>query len=323
MKIQVNKKILSLILVIGSVLNLSGCQLAKEDSQYKETENLCGTFITYELDGKEYTFDDENKKYYGTFDENILDEGLDKYNFGDLKGYAIFLHKKGEGENKTNVIAGDNIFRNTKFSLNVNTEENSKEIITTEDTETVPEPDINITSEENKIEATIYVTSKFKGIIQFNPIIKEGEKYYTVREGNSIHVDGKDECSSSISASSNDTNKIINNKGSNSKSEKFTYTVTVEPVDELKSIKIKEMNSSDKVIKTKGIVHKGNNYEFKMSKNTAYIIVEETCIDKNGKEITKRTIYDRDKINNDETNHLCNYANEDNIVIPKNLYIKK
>ncbi|MCC3870103.1 hypothetical protein [Terrisporobacter mayombei] len=199
------------------------------------------------------------------------------------------------------------------------TEENSKEIITTEDTETVPEPDINATSEENKIEATIYVTSKFKGIIQFNPIIKEGKKYYTVRDGSSIHVDGEKEGISSTSASSNSTT----NDNSKSKTEKFTYTVSVEPVDELKSIKIKEISSNDTVINTKDIVHKNNDYKFKIGKNTAYIIVEEICIDKNGKEITKRTIYDRYKINNEEINHLCNYANKNGIVIPKNLYIKK
>ena len=319
MRIQTNKKILSLVLVIGSVINLSGCQLAKEDSQYKEVENLCGTFITYELDGKEYNFDDEDKKYYGTFDEDIFDEGLDKYNFGDLNGYTILLHEKGEGKNKTKETVSDNVFQNIHFSLNVNTEENSKEIITTEDTETVPEPDINVTSEENKIEATIYVTSKFKGIIQLNPIIKEGKKYYTVRDGSSIHVDGENEGISSTSASSNSTT----NDNSKSKTEKFTYTVSVEPVDELKSIKIKEISSNDTVINTKDIIHENNDYKFKIGKNTAYIIVEEICIDKNGKEITKRTIYDRYKINNEETNHLCNYANKDGIVIPKNLYIKK
>lgn len=319
MRIQTNKKILSLVLVIGSVINLSGRQLAKEDSQYKEEENLCGTFITYELDGEDSTFDDEDKKYYGTFGEKIFDKDIEKYKFGNLKGYALFLHKEGNGENKLKSAVSDNVFQNVHLSVNVNSDENNKEILTDEDTSSVPEPDINVISEENKIEATIYATSKFKGIIQFNPIIKEGKKYYTVRDGSSIHVDGENEGISSTSASSNSTT----NDNSKSKTEKFTYTVNVEPVNELKSIKIKEISSNDTVINTKDIIHENNDYKFKIGKNTAYIIVEEICIDKSGKEITKRTIYDRHKINNEETNHLCNYANKDGIVIPKNLYIKK
>lgn len=319
MRIQVNKKILSLILVIGSAINLSACQLAKTDSKYVDGENLCGTFVTYYKDGKDSTFDDEDKKYYGTFGEKIFDKDIQKYKFGNLKGYALFLHKEGEGENKLKSAVSDNVFQNVNLSVNVNSDENNKEILTTQDISSVPEPDINATSEENKIEATIYVTSKFKGTIQFNPIIKEGKKYYTVRDGSSIRVGGENEGTSSTSASSNSTT----NDNSKSKTEKFTYTVSVEPVDELKSIKIKEISSNDTVINTKDIVHKNNDYKFKIGKNTAYIIVKEICIDKNGKEITKRTIYDRYKINNEEINHLCNYANKDGIVIPKNLYIKK
>lgn len=317
-KIKINKKILSLALLITCSMNLSACQLAKTESEYKETENLCGTFITYYKEGENSDLDDENKKYYATFGEDVLDKDIDKYNFGDLKGYALFLHTEGEGENKLNGVVGDNVFRNINLSVNVNTEDNSKEIITTDDTEELPKPDTNVTSEENKISGTIYVTRKFKGIIQFNPIIKEGKKYYTIR-GNSVYVDGENAGVSSKSSISDSTT----NYNSKTKIEKFSYTVSIEPVDELKSIKIKEISSNDTLIDTKEIIHKNDDYEFKISKNTAYIIVEENCVDKDGKEITKRTIYDRDKINNDETNHLCNYANEDGIVIPKNLYIKK
>lgn len=320
---KINKKILSLIIIISGAFSLSACQLAKEDSQDKEMENLRGAFITYKLDGKEdtshgeeYNYEDENKKYYGTFDENIFEKDIRKYNFGDLDGYAIFLHEEGEENDKLNGAACDSVFQNMNVALNVNTEESGKEIISTSE-DTVPEPDMNVTSEESKISATIYVTSKFKGIISANPIIKEGKKYYTTLGGNNIYVDGENEGTYSVSASSD--SKTTNN--SNSKSEKFTYTISVKSVDELKSIRIKEMSSNDTLINTKEIVHKDNDYKFKISKNTAYIIVEETCVDKDGKEIVKRRVYDRDKIDSD-TNHLCNYANEDGIVIPKNLYIK-
>lgn len=313
---KINKKILSLILVISAGLSLSACQLAKPETEYKEMENLCGAFITYQPDDGDYDYEDMDKKYYGKFDEKLFDKDIDRYNFDDLDGYALFLHEEGEGDNKVKGALSDKVFQKVDLSVNVNTEDNTKEIITTADT--LPEPDMKVTSEENKISATMYVTSKFKGIVRANPIIKEGKKYYTKIEGNSMYVSGENLGPQSMSTSSD--SKTTNE--SDTKSEKFTYTITVEAVDELKSIRIKEMSSNDSVINTKEIVHKYNDYKFKMNKNTAYIIVEETCVDKDGKEIVKRSVYDRDNIDSG-TNHLCYYANEEGIVIPKNLYIKK
>ncbi len=275
---KINKKILSLILVISGTFGLSACQLAKEESKFDANENLRGAFITFKADGEEDTYDDVDKKYYGTFGENLFDKDIKKYNFGDLDGYAIFLNEEGEGEDKIQGAACDSVFQNVNYALSVNSEENAKEIITTTE-ESLPEPDVNITSEESKISATIYVTSKFNGIVTANPIIKEGNKYYTIREGNSFYVGNESPGAQSISASSD--SKTTND--SRTKSEKFTYTISVEAVDELKSIRIKEMSSNDTLISTKDIVHKDDDYEFKMSKNAAYIIVEETCVDNKGK----------------------------------------
>lgn len=321
---KIRIKILNLGLILTASINLVGCQLAKSDSDYKEKENLCGTFVTYYPEYDSYDYEDSDKKYYGNFDENLLDKNMDKYNFGNLNGYSIFLHKEGEGEGTVNGVVCDKVFQQTHFNESFKSEEkedNHDTIITTENDDVVDDDYINITSEKYEIKGTMYVTRKFKGIFQFNPIIKENKKYYTKLGGNQIHVDGRrEEGSSSLSGESD-----ISTTNSNGKriSEKFTYTITVETVNELKSIKIKEMSNSDTVIKTKEIIHKSDEYQYKISKDTAYVIIEETCIDKNNKEITKRSIYDRDEINNDETYHLCNYANEDGIVIPKSLDIKK
>lgn len=319
---KIRIKILSLGLIITAGINLVGCQLAKSDSEYRGKENLCGTFVTYYPDEDSYDYEDPDKKYYGNFGENLFDEDIDKYDFGNLKGYSIFLHTEGEGDDKLNGIISDNIFGQFKISENIDSEANDNTIITTENDDIVDDTDyMNITSEQNEISATMYVTSKFKGIFKFNPIIKEDKKYYTKLEGKSIYIDGiKKEGSTSLSEKSETTTKNSNGK---SISEKFIYNITVEIVDELKNIRVKEMNDNDTVIKTKEIIHKNDEYEYKISKDTAYIIIEETCVDENNKEITKRSISDRNEIKNDETYHFCNYANEDGIVIPKLLYIKK
>ena len=298
---KVNRKILSLVLIIIGAVNLVGCQLAKEDSGYENTENLRGTFITYNLEGEDY-IDYPDKKYYGNFDSNLLEKHMDKYDFGGLDGYALFFHEEGEGEDKIGGAVADNIFGDMDVSININSDDGGS------------------TNEEKIINATIYVTSKFKGNVQFNPIIKEGQKYYTTLGGSSIHVDGKDGVGSSISESSHST---IENTMGKSTSNKFSYTITVDVVDELKSIRLKEM-SDDTLINAKEIIHKDKDYEFKIGKETSYVIIEEICIDEAGNEITKRTIYDKDDIDSEEgINHICNYSDDDGIVIPKYLYINK
>lgn len=51
--------------------------------------------------------------------------------------------------------------------------------------------------------------------------------------------------------------------------EDIDNTITVELVDELKIIIIKEMSSNDRVINTEEIVHKCNGCKFKMNKNNS------------------------------------------------------
>lgn len=165
-------------------------------------------------------------------------------------------------------------------------------------------------------------TGKFKGTIQFDSIIKDGDKYYITLDGQGIYLDNLGSWSTSESAQYTEKDS-----GGNEITKKFSYKISIEPVDELKNIKIKEMDKNDTVINTKQIIHTKDDYEFKIQKNTAYIIVEETCIDsKSKKETIKRTVYDRDEISDqkDETiDHPCNYAGEGGIVIPKDLYIVK
>ena len=156
----------------------------------------------------------------------------------------------------------------------------------------------------------------------FDSIIKDGDKYYITLDGQGIYLDNLGSWSTSESAQYTEKDS-----GGNEITKKFSYKISIEPVDELKSIKIKEMDKNDTVINTKQIIHTKDDYEFKIGKNTAYIIVEETCIDsKSKKETIKRTVYDRDEISDqkDETiDHPCNYAGEGGIVIPKDLYIVK
>lgn len=84
-------KMLSLALVVICSINLTGCQLAKEDDQNLENENLCGVFVRYCPDesDEDYSADlDYDKKYYITYDDTT-----EKYSVYGLKGYIIFLHK--------------------------------------------------------------------------------------------------------------------------------------------------------------------------------------------------------------------------------------
>lgn len=340
-------KMLSLALVVICSINLTGCQLAKEDDQNLENENLCGVFVRYCPDesDEDYSADlDYDKKYYITYDDTT-----EKYSVDGLKGYIIFLHKNGD----VLETVGDDVFRDVKMNVHVNSQideksdiTDDKEIYTTdeqssyktdqqnshatengnfyktyEDEASIDDPKIDF--EEHQIEATIYLTKKIKGTIQFDPIIKDGDKYYINLGGQGIYLDKTNLTSSSTSESAQSTEK---DSDGNEITKKFSYNISIEPADELKSIKIKEMDKNDTVINTKQIVHTKDDYEFKIGKNTAYVIVEETCVDEDNKEIIKRTVYDRDEISNqkDETiAHPCNYSDGDGVVTPKDLYIVK
>ncbi|MGN1032231.1 MAG: hypothetical protein ACI4PU_02105 [Intestinibacter sp.] len=314
-------KVLSLALVAVCSINLTGCQLAKDDSQNLQNENLCGVFVRYCPDDDYSAELDYDKKYYITYDNTTK-----KYSVDGLEGYAIFLHKNGD----TLEIVNDDVFRNVKMNVHVNSQNDDKGIYTTDDGDfyktyevEAPNDDPKIDSEEHQIEATMYLTKKIKGTIQFDPIIKDGDKYYIALGGQGIYLDGNNLTSCSTSESAQSTEKDSNR---NEITKKFSYKISIEPADELKSIKIKEMNKNDAVVNTKQIVHTKDDYEFKIGKNTAYVIVEETCVDDDKKETIKRTVYDREQISNkkDETiDHPCNYAREDGVVIPKDLYILK
>lgn len=303
------KKILYVILMIICSINLTGCQLAEEDTQPAD-KNMCGVFVRFfDDDGSDDL--DYDKKYYIDYDSTT-----GKYSIDGLEGEAIFLYKNGD----TLETVSDDVFRNVKMDVLVNSKDDEDFYKTYQ--EEAPNSELKVDSEEYQLEATIYYTGKFKGTIQFDSIIKDGDKYYITLDGQGIYLDNLGSWSTSESAQYTEKDS-----GENEITKKFSYKISIEPVDELKSIKIKEMDKNDTVINTKQIIHTKDDYEFKIGKNTAYIIVEETCIDsKSKKETIKRTVYDRDEISDqkDETiDHPCNYAGEGGIVIPKDLYIVK
>ncbi|MCI6737337.1 MAG: hypothetical protein MR593_04360 [Intestinibacter sp.] len=303
------KKILYVILMIICSINLTGCQLAEEDTQPAD-KNMCGVFVRFfDDDGSDDL--DYDKKYYIDYDSTT-----GKYSIDGLEGEAIFLYKNGD----TLETVSDDVFRNVKMDVLVNSKDDEDFYKTYQ--EEAPNSELKVDSEEYQLEATIYYTGKFKGTIQFDSIIKDGDKYYITLDGQGIYLDNLGSWSTSESAQYTEKDS-----GGNEITKKFSYKISIEPVDELKSIKIKEMDKNDTVINTKQIIHTKDDYEFKIGKNTAYIIVEETCIDsKSKKETIKRTVYDRDEISDqkDETiDHPCNYAGEGGIVIPKDLYIVK
>lgn len=299
-----NKKLVAFSVVLLNMFNLVGCQLAKEDKLATDNENLSGVFVTYELEDAGESDEellDENKKYYGIIDNTI---DLQKHKFAELSGYTFLLNERGQGENRYKESLQDDIFQNVKLDVHVTSDDKNSE---------------EVNSTENKISGTIYVTSKFKGIMKFNPIIQDNDKFYTVLQGNNLYIDGSNEGTTSTSASSDSTSTF----GDKSSNEKFSYSINVESVDELEKIKIKEINKDDKVIRVKEIVHHKDEYIYKIDEKTDYIIVEEECLNKDNKEIKNRIIYDVGDIEQDDVNHLCNYSNKDGIVEPKILIIKK
>lgn len=289
--------IMLVVIVVVCMFCFRGFSLAKS-GDVEEKKQLCGVYISF-ASYKEKG--EENEKIYA----KRTQDSEDGYTFSDLKGYSMFFTKEGEEEESVTSSNVDKAICNVALAVGVVDQDGTS-------------------TQENKLSGTLYVTSRFCEIIRFYPVYVEGNgKYYTSLKSSisASKVDGK--LSAELKFNTNEAFNTVS--GSMNQSKKFECELTIKPVDELKNITVKEYNLKDEVIKEQKIIHTSDEYDMILQSSTAYVIVEETVINAEGKEEVKRTIYDwKDPVSEeDKLSHTCNYANEDGIIIPKQLYFTK
>lgn len=309
--------IFTIILILLCTITLTGCQLAiPATNTIATTDKLCGVFVTIGYnnlpmnekaltdakitignDGKISLDESINSSLFENRIEGKLNKEKNTVVFDGISGYYMGnLRSQDENGESYNSLMSDPALTDVKYAINVTDN-----------------------SEEQKGEATLYVSKQFREAFYLNPVYLTGDgSYYTIlgnSQGTSFSGEISTVCSQTIDSA------ITTKNDDSSKTEKCSYKINVAVVETVKKTMIKEMNQKDELIKV--TEHLPNSQdEFIVDSETSYIIVEEV-LDSSGKvNNVKRSVYvplSRDSM--ETTNqHRCNYPGENNIIAQK--YVK-
>jgi hypothetical protein len=308
----------AILLISTFMFLLSGCQLAQE-TMYTEkgTDELCGVFVVLgykniidcedklldnntkvEMDSNgNLTFKQPNFPY--TVEGKPSEDATTIY-FDGLTGYYFGVHvDQDESGNDTNYISGDNGFRDVNIAVNDTDGERSS---------------VN--------EATICIKSGFTDSVYVNPVYQrpDGSYYTTIGEGGLGFSGITTGC---IFTKTFDT-ALTNTANGIKTSEKTSYKVNINVVDEANQIFIKEMNQKDELIKTTEYFA-GDPDKFVLDSNTEYVIVEEQMKDSAGKTYLKRSVESLGikDLSNEAVSHNCNFADDSGVVGLKTIEFTK
>lgn len=310
-------RLLILIVSILLIIQLTGCQLAIEDSTIaNKTEKLCGIFLTIgsetlpmnqpsledvdfsvNQDGQ-ITFDDKSliTANSNKVEGQLIDNKTMKFN--GAQGYFMGLIEIKEADGITSQgLMADKEFHEGKISIN-HTDE----------------------SEENSCEMTFSVGKGFNEIVHMNPIYQRADgTYYTVF-GNSTGFMGSGTDIGSVYSQTLD-NTLTKTVDGKTITEKYSFKINVEVVEAADHIVIKEMNQDDELIKCTEYLP-GDPDDFTVGAYTQYIIVE----DRNTSDVvTKRSVYSINKelSESERISHAWNLVNENNIITVKDINFVK
>ena len=285
-----NKKILSLVLCMVLIITmLSGCRLASEDSKAvpskEDPDIVCGVYVSFNPSPTEGDKNEGTERPDGTIE------------FTGLHGYYMGVKHVADKNGPYISNIADKEFQDISTAINVGDEK----------------------SNSNTYEGTLYFDRRFHQPIYLNRVYQRPNKtYYCVRAGAGAMVDEMGCGSLNIKASTE--------KKTNGKTIKQTeiFNVKFDVYDISNNVLIKEMNSKDQVIKTTEY-HQTDSENYKVNKNTSYVIVEETFKKASGSEQIKRAIYSVDhKFDKDEDiSHRLFYPGKEGALIPKLVHFKR
>lgn len=300
-----------LILVSFYIIIVSDYRLANGEKITK-ADKLCGIFITYglrddyiktNLEGhvlnkKDFKVDkkgnlvvkeeDLNSLFTTKFEGRLVDEKT--LIFQDIKGYFLgIIPLEKDGEIMKGALADDEI-REVSLSINVTDQ-----------------------GEENSCEGVLRVLIEKDETFNANPVYqREDGSFYVILGANpGVTVTGEN-VGSSCSILIDNTNSST--QGYTTHKNKDTFKINILVVDQVQKVYIKEMNDKDELIKMTEF-KKGDDKEFIIYSDTAYVIVDEVFVDKDNIQYRQRSTYsfnseDRDPLQT----HLCNFPGEDNVI---------
>lgn len=302
------KILLAALAVLMIVTLFGGCQLAVEVDEPKGEDMLCGMFIT--LERLETETSDESieipQNWNGDPNDIVFPEtriyakrhedknGFVEYTFDGIEGNAFYIIKV-QGSEEYESYHSTMIGKIANGSTNVS---------------------VGDSSNSRSLKGTIYFDVNYSCMIYTNPV-------YQTPEGEVYMIPGS--CTSYGKLQTEGTSgshKLSASKTETVDGEEINHTVEVElnieGLNTNKQVVLKQLNSQDQIIAEETIIKDEIPESIDVLPDTQYMIMEEHCIDFEGKTIIKRTL-----INMEEETFNVRFTGDNGIVEQSSVTLKK
>lgn len=293
-------------LLVSMCLLLSGCKLAKssENGTTNTQDQLCGFFVTQGHLALEYSPLQESR-IYATKQYNTMDNSVE-YVFEGLDGVPFYQYLVEDEQSSSHTVIGEENCSYWDSMLDDSIHDRVTALKSTD------------SGEECGIKGTLYyVPQRNTSAIYFYPVFQNADEVYLVLD--QLQGISSDGAGSFTHTQSNTSTSTINGVET---SLTTSAELTVEAIDELQYLYIKEMSDTDALLATHKITKEEANKEITLLPETKYLITEEHSLEftwdnDSSSEVVKRTLYDRAELfANEELEYVLqlNFCNEKGFV---------
>jgi len=263
---------------------LGGCQLAVDNDEMNPgKDRLCGVFVT--LDYLDMSFADKPIEIPPSWngDPNSIvfpERRIDATRTEEKNGHVEYTFDGIEG------------FR--LFEVKVDNSEENGSYWTSMSDSGIEDVHVKISDESVHLSGTISYdvhTSSFS--IYANPVYQTPDGQVYMANGSGMSFEGEQIEGTSGSTTLSET--TTENTNGEETSHTTEVEIKVEAVNTNKKVVLKQMNSSDQIVAQTDITQDDIPESIQIDKNTAYMIMEEHCVDYEGKTSVKRTMLSTDE----------------------------
>lgn len=277
------KLILAALAALMILTLLGGCQLAVDDDEMNPgADRLCGVFVT--LDYLDISFEDQELEIplnWNGDPSSIV--------FPETRIYAT----RTENENGSVDYTFDGIEGFRLFSVEIDSHDGYGSYSSSFGDEAIQDGNFSVSDEEISLSGTIYFDVHYSCVVYANPVYQtpDGQVYMTSGTGISFGGEQTEGSAGSTSLSATTTETIDGEETSHT----TKVEIKVAAVNTNKKVILKQLNSSDQIIMQTEITQDDIPESIKIEKNTAYMIMEEHCIDHENNASVKRTLLKPDE----------------------------
>ncbi len=272
------KTILAALAALMILTMLGGCQLAVDDDEMNPgSDRLCGVFVTLEY--LDISFEEQELEIPFNWNgdpNNIV--------FPETRIYAT----RTEDENGHVDYTFDGVEGFRLFSVKTDSPDGLGSYSSSFGDDAIQDGHISVSDEEVSLSGTIYYDVHYPCSVFPNPVYQtpDGQVYLTSGTGISFGGERMEGISGSTSLSATTTETIDGVETSHT----TEVEVKVEALNTNKKVVLKQMDSDDEIIAQTEITQDDIPESIAVQNNTAYMIMEEHCVDYENKDSVKRML---------------------------------